>query len=460
MAAQRLYVAVWALPRGAAMVLTVFLFCQPRNDYHSLSLTLLSLSFSTPRQKAYTQHDPLAERVRTSTLPPVLLLPLPGGAKEGRRSGSVGLQIVFGLYSFPMSPSSLLEAGPDEQTVITTDCHTLPVAGNMRDSGAMKVFPVLDTPLGKGGCAEVFASWYPERGPVAVKRTSFAEGDDLIVQEAGTLLALQTHPGIPEVYALRRVYGVAHMVMELVRGCTLQDKIRAAHGRLSSQELRTTDEYVARFSGSFRVLLRACGAIAHAHGQGTGHFDLKPPNVMVSDDEEKVKVMDWATARPTDQENPGIVIGTPAYMSPEQARGEALTERTDVYGLGTILYSILTNKAPHGHSPSRFPFLEPAMGECVPVRERNPRIPEELARVCECALHRDPGRRFPIVTDFAGAVADSIRPFLGASAMQMQDPEPVSSSFRHLYTRLLSLCGVSSTSSSPVSLSPAARGNG
>ena len=163
------------------------------------------------------------------------------------------------------------------------------------------------------------------------------------------------HPNIVPVHELALdASGVPYFTMKLVQGAGFHHWLLDPNRPPGSTE---------RIEEGLEIFLKVCDAIAYAHHRGVIHRDLKPDNIIVADFGQ-VYVMDWGLARlsrtrPASGENaqmeaPGAV-GTPAYMSPEQARGipSEMNERSDVFGLGAILYEILTGRTPYGQDPSR-----------------------------------------------------------------------------------------------------------
>lgn len=256
------------------------------------------------------------------------------------------------------------------------------------------------------------------------------------------------HPGITPVHELgRRPDGSLYYTMKLVSGRTLEAAIRAAG---SWEERR-------RLLGHFVDL---CHAIAYAHSRGVIHRDIKPSNVLVGDYGETV-VVDWGLAKvvggngmaadEVDREAEtvyglaaaagramrdavedaalaetrlGEVLGTPAYMSPEQAQGQIaeLDERCDVYSLGAVLYQILTGLPPFQGSNVEELLAKVREGSPRAVRSIERRVPRELALVCERAMARQRGERTPTArllareVERAATAADvfvnPLRPFL------------------------------------------------
>ncbi len=202
--------------------------------------------------------------------------------------------------------------------------------------------------LGEGGMGMVYEAEqdFPQR-IVALKviRAGYATGEMLrrFENETQALGRLQ-HPGIAQIYdagAVETPFGKQpYIAMELVRGQTLLDYC-------DSQKLNTRQR--------LELMAKICDAVQHAHQRGLIHRDLKPANILVGEDGQP-KILDFGVARLTDsdaqatrQTNMGEIIGTLAYMSPEQVSGEAedIDTRSDVYALGVILYEVLSGKAPY-----------------------------------------------------------------------------------------------------------------
>lgn len=226
------------------------------------------------------------------------------------------------------------------------------------------------------------------------------------------------HPGIVPVYEVgQRAGGALYYTMKLVRGKTLRGV------------LEETDSLEQRMK-LLPHMVDLCQTMAYAHSRGVIHRDLKPDNVMIGEFGETV-VIDWGiaktrgpSARAADiAENPegpqmatedshiiktmnGVVLGTPTYMSPEQALGDlaCVDERSDVYALGAVLYEVLTGQPPFTGESLREVLLK-VQTECpVPPRRLEHRIPRELAAICERALSREPEDRFASAKDMAEAL--------------------------------------------------------
>ncbi|MCK6517890.1 serine/threonine-protein kinase [Myxococcota bacterium] len=263
----------------------------------------------------------------------------------------------------------------------------------------------LGNPLGLGGMGQV---WVAEDGvlrrQVALKELSptlreSASAEASLAWEAWITAQLD-HPGIVSVHdAGRRRDGAAFYTMRLIRGRSLAAAIAAK-------------EPLPRL---VRHFIDACDAMAYAHSAGVIHRDLKPSNVMVGEFGE-TQVVDWGLALPTGPgagaSAPGVapppsrgVLGTPAYMSPEQARGEPADARSDVWGLGAILYELLSGSPPYAGQDSSTLLDQVRAGAPPPLRLAHPELPPELCAIAERAMMHSPDRRYPSARALAEDVA-------------------------------------------------------
>ena len=163
-------------------------------------------------------------------------------------------------------------------------------------------------------------------------------------------------------------------------------------------------------------VIAVADALAYAHSQHVIHRDLKPSNVLVGEFGETV-VIDWGLAKdlgapgdpalslslkqPAEETLSGSVVGTPAYMPPEQARGEPVDQRADVYALGALLYHVLVGAPPYGGKRSKDVLAQVLAGSPVPVEDREPGAPADLVTIVAKAMHRDPEARYPSASELA-----------------------------------------------------------
>ena len=236
--------------------------------------------------------------------------------------------------------------------------------------------------LGHGGMATVHVARDETLGrDVAIKRLSEAlSGDEVFrerfMREARTAAGL-SHPNIVGVFDVGDEGGIPYIVMECVEGRTLAELL-AQNGPLDPD--RTVD-----------LILQACAGLEHAHAAGLVHRDIKPQNLLVRDD-DTLKIVDFGIARPVDGTQltlAGTILGTAAYLAPEQALGERVTAAADLYSLGAVTYELLS-----GRPPYEFESLAE-----LPVKQREGPPPpidgisEELQDAVHGCLAPDPANR-------------------------------------------------------------------
>ncbi len=248
--------------------------------------------------------------------------------------------------------------------------------------------------IGRGGFGEVFRCLDPRlEREVAVKTLHSADPDlgRRFLREA-VISARLDHPGIVRVFDSGRDGDTPYLVQELLAG---EDLDR----RLSSGRLPGLAQRLA-------WLREVAQALAWAHAAGVVHRDLKPANLRVLPDGH-VKVMDFGIAhlegRDTRLTGLGTVMGTLAYMAPEQVRGEPTTEASDLYSFGVVAYELLTSARPFIAESGPALLYQVLEGRPLPIHERWPACPAALARLVDRCLAREPARRYP---DFPALLLD------------------------------------------------------
>src|SRR3990172_3872347 len=256
--------------------------------------------------------------------------------------------------------------------------------------------------LGEGGMGEVYLAEDTKLDrKVALKilppeMASF-ERRTRFEREAKAIAALN-HPNIVHVYSVEEEGGVCFLTMELVRGKTLAELLPAGGFPMS------------RF---FEIAIPLSDAVASAHARGITHRDLKPENVMESD-EGRVKVLDFGLAKmkpgfgfsgsgslselPTGTEE-GRIVGTVAYMSPQQAEGEVVAARSDIFSLGILLYEMATGVRPFRGESATAVLSAIIKDTPLSVTELRPSIPRDLAKIVRRCLAKEPVRRFQTAID-------------------------------------------------------------
>lgn len=241
--------------------------------------------------------------------------------------------------------------------------------------------------LGRGGFGTVHAAWDPRlQRRVALKILSVNDPEeaDRFAREARLAAAL-SHPNIVAVYEVGRIGTNSFIAMQLVEGATL------ARTRLDTREALGAARDAAR-------------AVAYAHRQGTIHRDLKPANLMKSND-GRIYVLDFGLAKAQAGDASisvtGDIIGTPAYMSPEQARGQRATPRSDVYGLGAVLYELVTGQKPFDGDTAYDVIRQVIDADPTPPRRLRPRLSINVETIALKAMEKDPARRYADADAFA-----------------------------------------------------------
>jgi serine/threonine protein kinase len=267
-------------------------------------------------------------------------------------------------------------------------------------------------PLGAGGMGEVYCARDPRLGRnVAIKvlPAAFSADPDRLrrfEQEARAAAALN-HPNILTVHEVGAHDGQPYVVSELLEGQTLRDAL--GHGALP---VKTAVEYAVQI----------CRGLGAAHERGIVHRDLKPENVFVTTD-GRIKILDFGLAKLTEaaapgapapggatmatrtaETSPGVVMGTIGYMSPEQLRGQAVDNRSDLFSFGAVLYEMLSGvRAFAGDTPAD--TISAILGSDPPeLTIGRGTISSGLERIVRHCLEKLPGRRFQCATDVAFAL--------------------------------------------------------
>jgi eukaryotic-like serine/threonine-protein kinase len=284
--------------------------------------------------------------------------------------------------------------------------------------------------IGEGGMGVVYLAEHPgigRRAAIKILRPGLTDNPEMtkrFFNEARAANAIR-HPGIVEVYDCGTLAsGTSYIVMELLEGENLAARLRRL-GRLPAPEAR-------------RIAAQTASALAAAHAAGIVHRDLKPDNLYLVPDErdaalELVKVLDFGIAKLGQQASntssvrtrTGSVMGTPAYMSPEQCRGtREIDHRTDIYALGVIMFEMLCGRPP---------FVSEGFGEIIHLhisapppspRTINAAVPEDLERLILWCLAKEPAERAQTMADVHGALTGRPTPPSARPTAKTRAPAP------------------------------------
>jgi hypothetical protein len=260
--------------------------------------------------------------------------------------------------------------------------------------GRLGAYEVTDV-LGHGGFGVVFKAFDPALGrPVAIKvlapqLATSAAARGRFAREARAAAAV-VHENVVAIHAVDSWKDLPYLVMPYIAGQSLQERV----DRDGPMDLKAI----------LRIGIQTAQGLASAHAQGLVHRDVKPSNILLENGVERVKLTDFGLARAVDDASltqSGVVAGTPQYMSPEQARGEAVDHRSDLFSLGSVLYFMCTGHAPFRAGSTPAVLRRVSDEEPRSIRQSNPDIPVWLAQIVERLHAKDPAGRFASAREVA-----------------------------------------------------------
>jgi serine/threonine-protein kinase len=203
-----------------------------------------------------------------------------------------------------------------------------------------------------------------------------------------------------------------YLVMEFLRGCTL------AHLGYETRPLAEAD--------ALKIVALVCEGVGHMHDRGFIHRDLKPENIMLCCD-RTLRVMDFGLASPPLRHRHALarltpIFGTPEYMAPEQVEQGPIDERTDIYGLGAILYELLTGAVPFRHEDPWQSAYQRTTGDPVAPRILNPALSPQAEEIVLHALQRKPGDRYPSMAAFKADLEAPTRVLVTGYCQRLRPP--------------------------------------
>jgi serine/threonine protein kinase len=253
--------------------------------------------------------------------------------------------------------------------------------------------------LGVGGMGVVFQGHDPVlKRAVAIKAmlptvAANSSNRERFLREAQTAAAIENDHIVP-IYQVGEDRGIPYLVMRLLQGETLEERIRRQRPLPMPETLR--------------IVRETAEGLAAAHAHGLIHRDVKPANIWLEAPRGRVLILDFGLARAAHDDSgltqAGVVMGTPAFMSPEQSRGKAVDHRGDLFSLGCVLYQMCTGRLPFHGTDTLSRLLALSMDEPPPVRELNAEVPESLADLTAQLLVKNPLHRFPSASGVVEAV--------------------------------------------------------
>jgi len=270
--------------------------------------------------------------------------------------------------------------------------------------------------LGAGGMSTVFLAMDTvlER-EVAVKLLAehLAEDEAFVMRfrrEALAAARLQ-HPNVVQVFdsGHDEEAGRHFIVMEYVKGPSCADMLR--------------DHDALEIADAVRIARDACHGLDYAHRAGVVHRDVKPGNLLVSSDSGSTKLADFGIAKATEQSRitqVGSVLGTAAYLSPEQARGEESGPPSDIYSLGVCIYQFLAGRLPHEYSSLTELALKQQSDPVDPIRNARPEVPDALDRAVLACLRRDPEARYASALELSEALEAGLRGEVSETTLRLE----------------------------------------
>ena len=312
---------------------------------------------------------------------------------------------------FEEAPHALSILPSDETAISTTPVlKLLTPTDDDRMIGRLGVYEIVGV-IGAGGMGVVLKGFEaalnryvaikvlaPHLGSSGASRKRFARE----AQAAASVV----HDNVIEIYGVADTNGLPYLVMPYVPGPSLQKRLDE-HGPLEVIEI-------------LRIGMQAALGLSAAHSQGLVHRDVKPANILLSDGVERLKLTDFGLARAADDVSltkPGIIAGTPQYMSPEQASGKSIDQSSDLFGLGSVMYAMCTGRPPFSAESSYGVLRRITDTEPRSIRAVNPEIPKWLCDITEKLMSKRPENRFTSATEVADV--------LGQWLAHVQQPDVV-----------------------------------
>lgn len=260
------------------------------------------------------------------------------------------------------------------------------ISGIVGVGGMGAVLRGYDKSLRRVVAIKVMAPHLADSGPA---RTRF--------QREARAAAAITHDNVIDIHGVAEANGLPYIVMPFARGPSLQSRIDSS-GPLAAVEV-------------VRIGKQIAAGLAAAHEQGLVHRDIKPANILLNLGIERLWITDFGVAHAMDDASmtkTGVIAGTPQYMSPEQARGEAVDYRSDLFSLGSVLYTACTGRAPFRAEAAYGILRRITDTDPMPIREISPEIPDWLVAIISRLMAKHPGDRFETAAEVASLLEDCL----------------------------------------------------
>lgn len=378
--------ALQAAAHGARYQLALQLFRDGRSDDALLAIkecyasdAVLTLMYDIASQQERKRH--YGEAVKTYA----------AITERSKNYKDVGEKIEK-LIAYSSGAGSSLGAGGDIAKTLLVSESTIhkPVLGRYE----------IERELGRGAMGIVYLGRDPKISrQVAIKTLSYMQVDPQEINEfkqrffreaeaAGRL----SHPNIVTIYDVGEEHDLAFIAMDYVKGGVLSEYVSA--------------DNLLPVKDVCQIVSEVADALDYAHQQNIIHRDIKPSNILYRADTDEVKVTDFGVARIVDNSrtNTGDILGSPLYMSPEQLKGEKVSEQSDIYSLGVTFYQLLSGELPfNGENIANLTY-NIIHQKHKAIRDIRPVLPVGLTRIVNKALHKDPSKRYTSGSDFSKAI--------------------------------------------------------
>jgi WD40 repeat protein len=328
---------------------------------------------------------------------------------EGGRVGEAALQrVVAELEGEEVQPPTQAESDLGEEL----NLDFLSPAEKPELLGRLGHYEVLEV-IGRGGMGVVLKAFDQTlQRVVAIKvlassLATSATARRRFVREAQAAAAVRNEHVI-DIHAVEGAGERPYLVMEYISGVSLQQRLDRT-GPLEVKEV-------------LRIGLQTAAGLAAAHAQGLVHRDIKPANILLENGVERVKITDFGLARAVDDASltqSGTVAGTPQYMAPEQARGEAVDHRADLFSLGSVLYALCTGRAPFRASGTMAVLKRVCEDTPRPIQEINPEVPNWLAAIITRLHAKEPAERLQSAAEVAELLSAHLAPLQQTAVLRM-----------------------------------------